>query len=118
MDRAWKFGLIALVALALTVLPGGGGALEVALTLLSIVFFTVIAVLGYRIFRQFRFELESLPDRDRAILYGSIGLAFLTLCATARLFDAGGGGALGWLALLGLASFGIYGVYRRYRAYE
>lgn len=118
MEKAWKLALIAAVALALTVLPGGGGALEVALTLLSITFFTVIAVLGYRLFRQFRFELQGLPDRDRAILYGSIGLAFLSLCATARLFDAGGAGALGWLALLGVASFGIYGVYRRYRAYD
>lgn len=118
MDKAWKFGLIALVALAMTVLPGGGGALEVALTLLSIVFFTVIAVLGYRLFRQFRFELEGLPDGDRAVLYGSFGLAFLALCATSRLFDAGGLGALGWIALLGVASFGIYRVYTRYRAYS
>lgn len=118
MEKAWKFGLIALVALALTVLPGGGGALDVALTLLSIVFFTVIAVFGFRLFRQFRFELDSLADGDRALLYGSIGLAFLALCATARLFDAGGLGALGWIALLGLASFGIYRVYTRYRAFS
>jgi hypothetical protein len=112
-----KFGAIALVALALTALPGGTGALDVVLTALSIAFFTAIALLGYRLFRQFRMELEGLPDAHRAVLYGSIGLAFLTLCATGRLFDVGGGGAVIWLALLGLCSYGIYWVWMRYRAY-
>jgi hypothetical protein len=113
-----KFGLIALAALVLTVLPGGGAALDVVLTALSILFFVALAVVGYRLFRQYRFELEGLPDAQRAVLYGSIGLAFLTLCATARLFDVGGGGAVIWLALLGASSYGVYGVWMRYRAYD
>jgi hypothetical protein len=113
-----KFGLIALVALGLTVLPGGGGALDVTLTLLSIVFFSVIAVLGYRLYLRFRDQIEGLPDNQQWVLFGSIGLAFLTLCATSRLFDSGGGGAVIWLALLGAASFGLYWVWGRYRAYE
>jgi TRAP-type C4-dicarboxylate transport system permease small subunit len=118
VETAWKLGLIALVALVLTLLPGGGNALDVVLTVLSIAFFTAIAVLGYRLFRQFRMDLEGLPDGDRAVLYGSVGLAFLTFCATDRLFDVGGGGAVIWLALLGACSFGIYRVWTRYRAYE
>lgn len=118
METAWKFGLIALVAFVLTALPGGGDALDILLTALSIVFFTAIALLGYRLFRQFRTDLESLPDADRAVLYGSIGLAFLTFCATSRLFDVGGGGAVIWLALLGLSSYGVYRVWSRFRAYE
>ncbi len=113
-----KFGLVALAALVLTVLPGGGQALDVALALLSIIFFTAIALIGYRLHRQFRSDLFSLTDQQRAVLYGSIGLAFLTFCATDRLFDAGGGGTVAWLALLGLASYGVYWVYGRYRAYE
>ncbi len=118
METAWKFGLIALVALVLTALPGGGDALDVLLAALSIAFFTAIALLGYRLFRQFRTEIEGLPDGDRAVLYGSIGLAFLTFCATNRLFDVGGGGAVIWLALLGLSSYGVYRVWARFRAYE
>lgn len=118
MPTIAKFGLIALAALVLTVLPGGDNALDVVLTTLSIFFFVALALLGYRLFRQFRFELESLPDNQRAILYGSVGLAFLTLCATGRLFDVGGGGAVIWLALLGASSYGIYSVWMRYRAYD
>ena len=90
MSFAWKFGIVALVALALTALPGGGGALRVALTLLSIAFFTAIAYLGYRLYRQYGFELDSLSDRARFVLYGSVALAFLTFCATNRMFDTGG----------------------------
>ena len=75
-------------------------------------------MLGYRLFRQFRFELDSLPEANRAVLYGSIGLAFLTFCATSRLFDVGGGGVVIWLALLGACSYGVYWVWTQYRAYD
>lgn len=117
MSTLWKVGLILLVALALTALPGGGGALEIVLTLLTIVFFSVIALLGYRLFRRFRMEIETLPDAMRALLYGSVGVAFLTLCATQRLFETGAG-AVAWIALLGVASLGVYRTWTRYRAYE
>ncbi len=118
MSLLWKFGLIALVALVLTGLPGGDSALDFLLTVLSIAFFTAIAMLGYRLFRQFRMDLEGLPDANRAVLYGSIGLAFLTFCATNRLFDVGGAGVVAWLALLGACSYGVYWVWTQYRAYD
>jgi O-antigen/teichoic acid export membrane protein len=118
MQFAWKLGVVALIALVLVVLPGGGSALDVALTLLTIAFFTAIALLGYRLYREHRFELESLEPRQRLVLYGSVGLAFLTFTATNRLFDEGGIGVLAWLALLGLCSYGVFWVYSRYRRYS
>jgi hypothetical protein len=117
VKTAAKFGLVALIALGLYALPGGGAALEVTLTLLTIAFFVAIAVLGYRLFRQYRFEIQSLEDRQRLVLYGSVGLAFLTFTATNRLFDAGGLGVLAWLALLGLCSYGVFWVWTQYRRY-
>lgn len=117
MSTLWKLGLVALVALILTALPGGDGALEVVLTALTIVFLSVIALLGYRLFMRFRIEIEGLADGLRLTLYGSIGLAFLTLCATGRLFETGAGAVI-WAALLGVASLGLYRVWARYRAYE
>ena len=117
MKLAGEFALIALIALALTVLPGGGAALDVTLTVLTILFFSAIAVLGYRLYRQYRFELESLPSRQRLALYSSIGLALLTLAATSRLWDEGGLGVLLWLALLGLCSYGMFWVWTQYRTY-
>ena len=117
MNTAAKFGIVALIALVFTALPGGGAALDVMIVLLSIVFFTAIAFFGYRLHRQYRFELDSLSERQRLILYGSVGLAFLTFCATRQMFDAGGAGAVAWLALLGLCSYGLYWVWTQYRAY-
>jgi len=113
-----NFAILALVALAITVLPGGGAGLNVVLTLLTIGFFVAIGYMGYRLFMENRFTIESLDDRSRLVLYSSIGLAFLTFTATARLFDIGGAGVIIWLALLGLASYGVFWVYQRYRAYE
>jgi RsiW-degrading membrane proteinase PrsW (M82 family) len=114
---AWKFGVVALIALGLVVLPGGGNALDVVLTLLTIAFFAAIALLVYRFYRQYRIELESLDDAVRFALYGSIGLALLTFTATDRLFDAGGAGVVIWFALLALASYGLFWVWTRYRRY-
>jgi hypothetical protein len=117
VKTAAQFGILALIALALTVLPGGGPVLNLTLALLSVAFFTAIAVLGYRLYRQFSFELNTLEDRQRFVLYGSVGLALLTFCATRRLFDVGGAGAVVWFALLGLCSYGVYWVWSQYRSY-
>jgi hypothetical protein len=113
MRSAWKFGLVALVALLLVVLPGGAPALGLALTLLTIAFFAGIAFFGYRLYRENSLTVESLDARQRLILYGSVGLAFLTFTATPRLFE--GVGVLVWLGLLGLCSYGIYWVLVRSR---
>ena len=110
--------MVALIALALTVAPGGGATLDVLLTLLTIAFFAAIAVFGYRLYREHRFALESLDPRLRGVLYGSIGLAFLTFTATPRLFDAGGLGVVAWLALLAACSGGVWWVYTQSRRYE
>jgi len=117
MKTAGKFAIVALVALALTVLPGGGPALGVASALLLIAFFVAIALLGYRLYRQLGFELDSLTDRQRLVLYSSVGLALLTFCASRRMFDLGGAGVLAWLALLGLCSYGVYWVWAQYSSY-
>ena len=117
LSTAGKIGIIALVALALTVLPGGDATLDVVLTLLTIAFFAAIAWFGYSLFRRNRSEIESLESRQRLVLYSSVGLAFLTFTATNRLFDAGGVGVLAWLALLAVCSYGVFWVWTRYREY-
>lgn len=116
MRAARNFAIVALIALAFTALPGGRSTLNVILAILSIAFFTAIAFLGYRLYREHRFTLESLEDRQRAVLYGSIGLALLTFVASARLFD--GPLILVWLGLLGLASYGVYWVFQSSRRYD
>src|SRR4051794_30367708 len=90
-----NFTILALVALGFSVLPGGDATLNVILTLLGIVFFAAIALLGYRLYREHRFTLDSLAEVERLVLYGSVALAFLTFVASKRLFKMSGGGGGG-----------------------
>ena len=117
MQLAWKLGVVALVALVLTTLPGGGDALDVVLALLSIVFLAAIAFLAYRLYRQYHFDLDALEPNARLALYGSVALAVLTIVGTSRLFDVGGPGVIAWFALLALCSYGLYWVWTQYRSY-
>ena len=117
MQLAWKIGVIMLVALVLVALPGGGAALNVALTLLTIAFLAAIAGLGYRLYRQYRLDIEGLEPTSRLALYGSVAVAILTFVGTNRLFNVGGAGVLVWFALLALCSYGLYWVWTRYRQY-
>jgi hypothetical protein len=118
MQLAWKLGVIALIALALVVLPGGGAALNVALAFLSIVFLAAIALLGYRLYNQYRLDIDTLEPNQRLALYCSIALAILTVVGTNRLFDTGGIGIVIWFALLAVCSYGIYWVWTQYRSYS
>src|SRR4051794_41642054 len=86
-----NFTILALVALGFSVLPGGDATLNVILTLLGIVFFAAIALLGYRLYREHRFTLDSLAEVERLVLYGSVALAFLTFVASKRLVNMSGG---------------------------
>jgi hypothetical protein len=118
MQFAWKLGVVALIALALAVLPGGGRALDVTLAFLGIVFLAAIAFLGYRLYRQYHLDLDTLEPNQRLTLYGSIALAILTIIGTDRLFDTGGVGIAVWFALLALCSYGLYWVWTQYRQYQ
>lgn len=117
MVFARNLAVVALIALVIVLIPGGGGGLDVLLTVLSIAFFTAIAMLGVRLYRQYRLSLDALADRQRLVLYGAVGLAFLTFTATERLFDVGGIGVLAWLGLLGACSFGVFWVFTQARQY-
>lgn len=118
MKTARNFGIIALVALALAVIPGGGSALSVAGTVLGIGFFASIAYFGYRLYRERRFTLETLPELDRGVLYASIAAGFLAWVALPRFRDLGLGGWLAFIAVLALASAGVFWVYTRARRYD
>lgn len=112
-----EFLAVLLVALLFTVVPGGGSTLNVLVAILSVGFFVAIALLGYRLYREHSFTLESLTDLHRGVLYSAVGGAFLVFAAAERMFDWGGGGILIWVALLGLCSYGVFWVWMSSRDY-
>jgi hypothetical protein len=118
MVVARNWAIVLLVALGLTAMPGGDSTLNVLMSALSIAFFTAIALFAYRMYHEHRFTMDSLSDRQRLVLYGSVGVALLNFTATSRLFDQGGLGVLMWLMILGLCSYGLMWVYMSYRRYN
>lgn len=117
MRQVRNWSIVALIALGIVVLPAGGPVLNVVLTVLSIAFFAAIALFAFRLYHEQRFTLDSMTDRQRFVLYASIGVALLNFTATSRLFNAGGLGVLVWLLVLGLCSYGVMWVYVSYRRY-
>ncbi len=114
MTTARNVAIILGAALALTVLPGGGATVQVALTVLTLAFFVAIALLGHRLYLEHRsFTLASLDDRRRAVFYVAMGAAVLTFAATPRLFSFGGVGVIAWLALIGASSYAAFWTFAR-----
>jgi hypothetical protein len=108
--------IIALLAVAVAFVPGGGTTSSVIVQILSFGFLAAISVWGFRLYREHRVELYALGDRNRAILYASGGIALLTVSGTPRLWNTGAG-ILAWFALIAAASFGVLTVFRAWRSY-
>ncbi len=117
MRTALNYLIIVLVALALTLIPGGDASLGVVLTLLTLAFFAGIALFGVKLYRENQLTLDSFTSGQRTVLYGAIGLALLTFTATGRLFGFGGIGILLWFSLLAMAAFGLLWAYTQSRTY-
>ena len=104
-----NFGILALIALALVVLPGGGPTVSVILTLLGAAFLVALGFFLLQLYREHRWTLESMETVYRVVLYSSLGLAFLTFAGYQKLWQNGGtSGRVVWLALLALAGYGVF----------
>ena len=108
--------IILVLAAAVAVVPGGSNASTAILQTLVAVMLAALVFLAVRLYRERRAELYGLGDRNRAILYGSAGLATIALVGTDRMWDTGAG-SIAWLALIALAIFGVYHVVRSVRQY-
>lgn len=114
----WRnLGVVALLALGITLLPRGGEVIDVAGTTVQAVFLAALAAAGWRFYRSRKLWLDALGDRDRALLYGAVGAGIFTVAAKGR-FDSFGGGNLLWLGVLALCGFGVYWVWRESRRYS
>jgi drug/metabolite transporter (DMT)-like permease len=111
-----NIGIIALVALAIVLIPGGGNAADLVIATISLAFLAAIAFLVRRLYREYNFTLLSLGTQLRALLYGAVAVIFMTFVATDRLWDTGIG-VLTWFALLGAAAFALFYVWTESRRY-
>ncbi len=109
--------VIVLVIAALVVaIPGGGTGATVALQAASLAFLTTIGWFASVMYRQHRAALYALGEKRRAIVYGSVAVAILTLTGTARLW-ATGPGTIAWCVLLVGAAYAAFAVLWSARQY-
>lgn len=120
-ERAKHLRNIAIIvglALAVWLVPGGDRASMTISNLLTIAFVAGLLFFGYRMYMEHRETIFGLPERQRGILYAAIALATITLVATRRMWEDGGGlGAMLWLAFLVLSGWAVYSVWRAQREY-
>jgi hypothetical protein len=115
---ARNIAIVALIAAAVFLLPGGGQAANTFEGVLLVGFGVGFGYLGLRMYREYRVTLHGLGDRYRAILYGSLALAaFLVVGYTRMLHESRTLFGVLWFALLALALYGLMVVYRRWRSY-
>jgi multisubunit Na+/H+ antiporter MnhB subunit len=108
--------IVLALAAAVAFVPGGGTTGAVVGQILSILFLVAIGFAAYKVYREQRVAIYSLGDRNRALLYGAIGLAVLAIAGTNKLWRTGPGTAV-WFAMVAAASFAVFTVYRASREY-
>ncbi len=94
--------IIAVIALGVAFIPGGGNAAQAAIAVLLIAFLAVLGVAGYQLYRQNQLTIETLPHRERGILCAGVGLLVLTIAAGDKLLNTAGG-TLIWVGMLALS---------------
>ncbi len=109
--------IVALVALAVVVVPGGGRAADLVIAAISLAFLAAIAFFAHRLYMENRMTLWTLTTAHRALLYGGFALAFMTLVATPRLWD-GGLGPVAWMLLMAIACGAVFYVWNESRRYR
>ena len=99
-----NIAIIAVLALIVAAVPGGGNAATAVVTALVLAFLSVIALAGYRIYRQNQFGYLSLSDRWRAAVVAAVGAIVLMIAAADELLGDGLGLMI-WLGVIGISVF-------------
>lgn len=107
MIAARNIAIIALLAAAVALLPGGGRVTEAVFQALSLGFLTVIALAGYRFLRSEEFTLLGMEDSRRLVFFGAIGLLLLAIAGTGTLWSTGLGTLL-WIILVGVSVVALW----------
>ncbi|HSI81884.1 MAG TPA: hypothetical protein VK919_14670 [Solirubrobacterales bacterium] len=117
MLRALRnIAIVALLALAVAVVPGGGNVAEALLTALMLCFLAAIAFAIYRVYREQSFSWLALSDSWRAAVTAAVGAIVLMIVGADELLGTGLGFLL-WIAVIAGAVFTVVLAWREARAY-
>jgi hypothetical protein len=111
MKTFLNVAIIILLALALTIMPAGGNVAEGILVFLGLVFGAAIAGLLIRFWNDTGLQRDTMTDRQRWLIYGSLGAIALMIVGTDELLSTGVG-TVAWVVILGLSAWLIYNTWR------
>ena len=116
MRAARNIAIIALLALGVAAVPGGGRAAEGLIAALMICFLAVIGLAAHRVYRENRLTYITLDERRRGVLVAAVGAIVLMIAGADELLDSGAG-LLVWIGVLGLSVFAIVRVWAASHTY-
>lgn len=96
--------IIALLALGVAVLPGGGNVASALLATLGLVFMAAIALLIGRVWRETSLSRDSMDEKGQRLFYGSLGALALMVVGLDEMWDTGLG-LFVWFMITGTAIF-------------
>jgi hypothetical protein len=116
LKNARNVAILLLIAAAVDFLPGGSRAASTFSTVLGVIFAAGLAYAGVWAYRQHRVAVYGLGERRRALLYGAVGIAVVTVAAKPRMWETGFGEFV-WFVLIGLVAYTLVALYRYSRSY-
>ncbi len=117
MRTARNIAILALIAASVAFLPGGGQAAEAVIAVLMIAFLATLGFAARQVYRDNRLTFDTLPDDQRAVLLGSLGVLVLMIAGADEMLGGGGLGAVLWVTLAACAVLAIVGVWTRSHSY-
>ena len=117
MRTARNIAILALIAAGVAFLPGGGNAAQAVIAMVMMAFLATVAVAARQVYRENRLTFDTLPDDQRAVLLGSLGVIVLMVAGADEMLGGGGLGAILWVTLMACAVLAIVGVWMRSHSY-
>jgi hypothetical protein len=108
--------IVVAIATAVWAIPAADRGADVAGWFVGLAFLAAMAGFAAVGYRHNRYLLRGLTESSRLLLYGSFAMATLTLLATDRMWDTGGG-TLAWFVLIGAAAAGVITVAREFQGH-
>lgn len=108
--------IIMLLALVLTVAPGGGNFVEALLTALTLTFVAAIALLGIRAWNDASMTRDSMADNQRLVVYGALGALALMIAGLDEMLSTGIGSVV-WIAVVAGSGYLLFTTWRAANSY-
>lgn len=108
--------IVMLLALLVTVAPGGGNFVSALLTTLTLTFVAAIGLLLVRVWNETSMTRDTMTDNQRLVFYGSLGALALMIAGLDEMLSTGLGSIV-WIGVVIGAGWLLYSTWRAVNSY-